>query len=169
MTLFPVSTISRSWPSSSAVHRRLIFFGPRIISPPGARTRARQFLGSFHQPYHPAPLYSIERKNNVIPPQRTSSAPSPIRNILASQFIAAPHNRTGINRGKMGLVPAGTTLKNLNWSFGPLRWFGLHGLGPEGPPDIPPGRGSWLLAIRRKNREIGHGKACRNRYCPPRV
>jgi hypothetical protein len=29
-------------------------------------------------------------------PQRTSSAPSPIRNILASQFIAAPHNRTGI-------------------------------------------------------------------------
>jgi Protein of unknown function (DUF2934) len=45
----------------------------------------------------------------------------------------------------MGLVPAGTTLKNLNWSFGPLRWFGLHGLGPEGPPDIPQAgvRGFW--------------------------
>src|SRR5258706_9935963 len=42
-------------------------------------------------------------------PQRTSSAPSPIRNIFASQFIAAPHNRTGINRGKAGFVPAGTT------------------------------------------------------------
>src|SRR6266478_1618958 len=48
-------------------------------------------------------------------PQRTSSAPSPIRNILASQFIAAPHNRTGINRGKVGFVPAGTSFKNLNW------------------------------------------------------
>src|SRR5260370_39487594 len=33
-------------------------------------------------------------------PQRTSSAPSPIRNIFASQFIAAPHNRTVINRGR---------------------------------------------------------------------
>jgi hypothetical protein len=29
-------------------------------------------------------------------PPRTSSAPSPIRNILASQFIAATHNRTRI-------------------------------------------------------------------------
>jgi hypothetical protein len=29
-------------------------------------------------------------------PPRTSSAPSPIRNILASQFIAAAHNRTWI-------------------------------------------------------------------------
>jgi hypothetical protein len=29
-------------------------------------------------------------------PPRTSSAPSPIRNILASQFIAATHNRTGL-------------------------------------------------------------------------
>src|SRR6266550_459196 len=48
-------------------------------------------------------------------PQRTSSVPSPIRNILASQFIAAPHNRTGINRGKVGFVPAGTSFKNLNW------------------------------------------------------
>src|SRR5258708_5227494 len=79
-------------------------------------------------------------------PQRASSAPSPIRNILASQFIAAPHNRTEINRGKMGLVPAGTTLKNLNWSFGPLRWFVLHGLGHEGPLDIAPSpgvRGFW--------------------------
>jgi hypothetical protein len=45
-------------------------------------------------------------------PQRTSSAPSPIRNIFASQFIAAPHNRTGINRGKVGFVPAGTTEEN---------------------------------------------------------
>src|ERR1700674_4876486 len=44
-------------------------------------------------------------------PPRTSSAPSPIRNIFASQFIAAPHNRTGINRGKVGFVPAGITLK----------------------------------------------------------
>jgi hypothetical protein len=29
-------------------------------------------------------------------PPRTSSAPSPIRNILASQFIAAPHNMTDV-------------------------------------------------------------------------
>jgi hypothetical protein len=29
-------------------------------------------------------------------PPRTSSAPSTIRNILASQFIAATHNRTWI-------------------------------------------------------------------------
>jgi hypothetical protein len=38
-------------------------------------------------------------------PQRTSSAPSPIRNILASQFIAATHNRTGIQAGAIRFVP----------------------------------------------------------------
>src|ERR1700682_80856 len=38
-------------------------------------------------------------------PPRTSSAPSPIRNILASQFIAATHNRTGIQAGAIRFVP----------------------------------------------------------------
>src|ERR1700688_1450650 len=38
-------------------------------------------------------------------PPRTSSAPSPIRNILASQFIAAAHNRTGIQAGAIRFVP----------------------------------------------------------------
>ena len=55
-------------------------------------------------------------------PQRTSSAPSPIRNIFASQFIAAPHNRSGINRGKVGFVPAGTTEENKTAKhWGPTR------------------------------------------------
>src|SRR5438552_13427806 len=36
-------------------------------------------------------------------PPRTSSAPSPTRNILASQFIAAPHNRTRIQAGEEGI------------------------------------------------------------------
>jgi hypothetical protein len=40
-------------------------------------------------------------------PPRTSSAPSPIRNILASQFIAATHNRTGIQADARRFVPAG--------------------------------------------------------------
>ena len=51
-------------------------------------------------------------------PQKTSSAPSPIRNIFGSQFIAAPHNRTGINRGKVGFVPGGTTEENKAWGRG---------------------------------------------------
>jgi hypothetical protein len=38
-------------------------------------------------------------------PPRTSSAPSPIRNILASQFIAATHNRTGIQDSALRFVP----------------------------------------------------------------
>src|ERR1700738_2311845 len=39
-------------------------------------------------------------------PPTTSSAPSPIRNILASQFIAAPQNRTGIKADARRFVPA---------------------------------------------------------------
>ncbi len=38
-------------------------------------------------------------------PPRTSSAPSSIRNILASQFIVAAHNRTEIQDGALRLVP----------------------------------------------------------------
>src|ERR1700682_1822737 len=38
-------------------------------------------------------------------PPRTSSAPSPIRNILASQFIVATHNRTEIQDIALRLVP----------------------------------------------------------------
>src|SRR3981189_625741 len=40
-------------------------------------------------------------------PPTASSAPSPIRNILASQFIAATHNRTGIQADARRFVPAG--------------------------------------------------------------
>jgi hypothetical protein len=38
-------------------------------------------------------------------PPRTSSAPSPIRNILASQFIVATHNRTEIQASALRFVP----------------------------------------------------------------
>jgi hypothetical protein len=38
-------------------------------------------------------------------PPRTSSTPSPIRNILASQFNAATHNRAGIQAGAIRFVP----------------------------------------------------------------
>src|SRR6267378_6315471 len=38
-------------------------------------------------------------------PPRTSSAPSPIRNILASQFIAATHNRTEVQADGGRIVP----------------------------------------------------------------
>jgi hypothetical protein len=38
-------------------------------------------------------------------PPRTSSAPSPIRNILAFQFISATHNRTGIQEEGGRFVP----------------------------------------------------------------
>jgi hypothetical protein len=40
-------------------------------------------------------------------PPATSTAPSPIRNILASQIIAAMHNRTGIQDNALGFVPEG--------------------------------------------------------------
>ncbi len=43
-------------------------------------------------------------------PPRTSSAPSPIRNILASPFIAAAHNRTGIQADGGRIVPAAGTI-----------------------------------------------------------
>jgi hypothetical protein len=38
-------------------------------------------------------------------PPRTSSAPSPIRNILASQFISGTHNRTEIQEEGGRFVP----------------------------------------------------------------
>src|ERR1700675_4920900 len=38
-------------------------------------------------------------------PPRTSSAPSPIRNISRISFIAATHNRTGIQARAGGFVP----------------------------------------------------------------
>src|ERR1700738_5740999 len=38
-------------------------------------------------------------------PPRTSSAPIPIRNIPASQFIVATHNRNGIQAGEEGFIP----------------------------------------------------------------
>jgi hypothetical protein len=41
-------------------------------------------------------------------PPRTSRAPSPIRNILVSQFIAAAHNRTWI-QALGGAISSGTT------------------------------------------------------------
>jgi len=60
-------------------------------------------------------------------PLRTSSAPSPIRNILASQFIAATHNRTGIQADGGRIVPSSGDhrrrqvfdLSGSNWLAGP--------------------------------------------------
>jgi hypothetical protein len=53
---------------------------------------------------HTGPRQIAVRAVYKIPP-RTSSAPSPIRNILASQFIAATHNRTGIQDSALRFVP----------------------------------------------------------------
>src|ERR1700686_2414705 len=49
-------------------------------------------------------------------PPRTSSAPSPIRNILASQFVDA-HNRTVIQGHTVQFVPA----KDQIWHYSPRK------------------------------------------------
>src|SRR3982074_217112 len=47
-------------------------------------------------------------------PPRTSSAPNPVRNILASQFIAAPHNITETQASRFENVPAKRRLRNID-------------------------------------------------------
>jgi len=44
--------------------------------PDTARMAATPFvaLRSFHQPYHPAPLYSIERENDLVPIEHSLQA-----------------------------------------------------------------------------------------------
>jgi hypothetical protein len=58
-------------------------------------------------------------------PPRTSSAPSTIRNILASQFIAATHNRTWI-RALGGAIRSGHRR-----TFGVVRSFRKTGTHPR--------------------------------------
>jgi hypothetical protein len=54
-------------------------------------------------------------------PPRTSSAPRPIRNILASPFIAGAHNRTGIQAGGGRIVPAAGTIVAVRFLDRPAR------------------------------------------------
>src|SRR5467141_4192783 len=86
-------------------------------------------------------------------PPRTSSAPSPIRNILAPQFIAATHNEPGFKRQVVRFVPG--TLR----PFQP-RLFGAGALSMACSASRCPSADLFLLDIVRPPLRKG-------RYAPP--
>jgi hypothetical protein len=99
------------------------FFG--VLQRPTHRLKLRDPRGN-HQIGHPVRIARAIACHRAIDAIRATIGIGRrgvvINKIFASQFIAAPHNRTGINRGKVGFVPAGTTEENKTAKhWGPTR------------------------------------------------
>jgi len=130
VTLFPASTNSRSRFSSSGSHRRLALRAPLIIRPAVLRDadlsgQARARRRSYRAPLADVPRSASRRgvRAQYIPP---GCAWRPQWHVSVSpgrgySYVAQLATWLQVRCGQF--VPAGTTLKSLNWSFGPLRWW----------------------------------------------